>query len=434
MDKQMNILLNTGLQEENQPSASEKPAGFADKIPFRASAILPVNTRTIGTPEGIYILYLEDYVHTFMKKVLAEKTKKSASPEEIVDSTQPDIALYGRSIEERGRYRIVVSGAALLQENTGKVQQYNDTYFPTCTYIGSAYVSLNKDSGLRLELTLQNTKVILDDFYIYYDQNEEMQNYLVEWNKAPLSPTEHEVYVRKKVDDAARLGRIAQAYNREEAKVGFMWNVMNVLCLGFVVCVMAYGIISINNYSKMQSMQENIDYCMAFIAENTSFVLPGTETSPSDAAAAMQENVQAENEKAGAVLADGGNTDDNKTEKENIPDAAETQESDNGQSQTMQQEPAETNAAGLPPETAPQQPDTAQETAQPDTVQAAGTAALPDDGQAAIPQYYVVRRGDTLRTICYDIYGDYSRVDEICRWNNIDDPDNILYGQKLLLP
>lgn len=77
-----------------------------------------------------------------------------------------------------------MSGAALLQENTGKVQQYNDTYFPTCTYIGSAYVSLNKDSGLRLELTLQNTKVILDDFYIYYDQNEEMQNYLVEWNKA----------------------------------------------------------------------------------------------------------------------------------------------------------------------------------------------------------------------------------------------------------
>ena len=54
--------------------------------------------------------------------------------------------------------------------------------------------------------------------------------------------------------------------------------------------------------------------------------------------------------------------------------------------------------------------------------------------QASTPQYYIVRRGDTLRTICYAIYGDYSRVDEICRWNNIDDPDNILYGQKLLLP
>lgn len=45
-------------------------------MPARASAILPVNTRTIGTPEGIYILYLEDYVHTFLKKVLTEKEEK----------------------------------------------------------------------------------------------------------------------------------------------------------------------------------------------------------------------------------------------------------------------------------------------------------------------------------------------------------------------
>ena len=50
------------------------------------------------------------------------------------------------------------------------------------------------------------------------------------------------------------------------------------------------------------------------------------------------------------------------------------------------------------------------------------------------PQYYVVRKGDTLRTICFAFYGDYSHVDEICKWNNIEDPDNILYGQKLLLP
>lgn len=439
MDKQMNILLNTRTQEENQASASAIQGSSADKMPVRASAILPVNTRTIGTPEGIYILYLEDYVHTFMKKVLAEKRKKSASPEEILDSTQPDIALYGRSVEEHGRYRIVVSGAALLQENMSKVQQYNDTYFPSCTYIGSAYVSLNKDSSLRLELTLQNTKVILDDFYIYYDQNEEMQNYLVEWNKAPLSPTEHEEYVRKNVDDAARLGRIAQAYNREEAKVSFMWNVMNVLCLGFVVGVMAYGIISINNYSKMQNMQESIDYCMAFIEKNTSFLLPGAEDDGANAVATIQQNVQAENEKAGGVRVDGEETDADKTEKERIPDAAEIpQTTDDGQSQAMQENPAETNVDELPAETAPQQTDTAQAEGavqQPDAVQAAADAAQqPDNGQTPVPQYYVVRRGDTLRTICYDIYGDYSRVDEICKWNNIDDPDNILYGQKLLLP
>ncbi|MDE7321365.1 MAG: LysM peptidoglycan-binding domain-containing protein [Lachnospiraceae bacterium] len=427
MDKQMNILSNTRIQEENQASVSEIQGSSADKIPVRASAILPVNTRTIGTPEGIYILYLEDYVHTFLKKVLAEKRKKSASMEEILDSTQPDIALYGRSIEEHGRYRIVVSGAALLQENSNKVQQYNDTYFPSCSYIGSAYVSINKDSTLRLELTLQNTKVILDDFYIYYDQNEEMQNYLVEWNKTPLSPTEHEVYVRKNVDDAARLGRIAQAYNREEAKVSFMWNVMNVLCLGFVVGVMAYGIISINNYSKMQNMQANIDYCMAFIAENTSFELPGADSEASNTVAAIQQNVQAENEKAVIATTDIEKADDRETERENIPASAEMSENvETGQNQTAPEDRDGTNVDTLPLETEASQPDAAQASAD--------TTPKPEDGQAPIPQYYVVRRGDTLRTICYDIYGDYSRVEEICRWNNIDDPDNILYGQKLLLP
>ncbi|MDE7477700.1 MAG: hypothetical protein K2M91_07090, partial [Lachnospiraceae bacterium] len=260
MDKQTNILSNT-------------------------QNLIPVNTRTIGAPEGIYILYLEDYVHTFLKKVLSNNKTKNVSMDEdnknqgyqqeyqIEGKPQPDIALYGRYIEESGRYRIVVSGAAVLEGDNEKIQQLNNTYFPSCTYIGKAKVSLNKDAKMQLELTLRSTKVILDDFYIYYDQNEEMQNYLVEWNTTFVSPTELDTSVRGNAKDAARISRITQAYNREEAKVSFMWNVMNILCLGFVVCVMAYGIISVNNYNKMQNMQSNIDYCLAFIAENTSFNL-----------------------------------------------------------------------------------------------------------------------------------------------------------------
>ena len=131
-----------------------------------------------------------------------------------------------------------------------------------------------------------------------------MQNYLVEWNTTRendtgsviLSPTEQDTRARNSVGDAAQLSRITQAYNREEAKVSFMWNVMNVLCLGFVVCVMAYGIISMNNYSKMQNMQDNIDYCMAFIEENTSFLqhASGTDADQSLPVSVMQQDVQAE--------------------------------------------------------------------------------------------------------------------------------------------
>lgn len=82
--------------------------------------MIPVNTRTIGTPEGIYILYLEDYVHTFLKKILSDASQgelpknrrkkeedQAYQQEYLIERTLPQkIALYGRSIEENGRYRI----------------------------------------------------------------------------------------------------------------------------------------------------------------------------------------------------------------------------------------------------------------------------------------------------------------------------------------
>ena len=280
MDKQSNVLFNTRIQELHQDSGNEMRSSAARTMPIDRTASIPVNTRTIGAPEGIYILYLEDYVHTFIKKIVSNKKNveddlRKSDEYQIETNVSSNIAMYGNILEEGGRYRIVISGAAILDGNRNKIQQLNDTYFPSCTYIGTASASQNKDQGLRLELTLRSTKVILDDFYIYYDQNEEMQNYLVEWNnskqnginKIILSPTEHDTHNRTSRNDAARLSRIAQSYNREEVKVSFMWNVMNLLCLGFVVCVMAYGIISINNYNKMQSMQASIDYCIAFITK-----------------------------------------------------------------------------------------------------------------------------------------------------------------------
>ena len=185
MDKQSNVLFNTRIQELHQDSGNEMRSSAARTMPIDRTASIPVNTRTIGAPEGIYILYLEDYVHTFIKKIVSNKKNveddlRKSDEYQIETNVSSNIAMYGNILEEGGRYRIVISGAAILDGNRNKIQQLNDTYFPSCTYIGTASASQNKDQGLRLELTLRSTKVILDDFYIYYDQNEEMQNYLVE--------------------------------------------------------------------------------------------------------------------------------------------------------------------------------------------------------------------------------------------------------------
>ena len=48
--------------------------------------------------------------------------------------------------------------------------------------------------------------------------------------------------------------------------------------------------------------------------------------------------------------------------------------------------------------------------------------------------YYVVQSGDSLESISTKIYGNTSRVAKIKEINNIENADNIIIGQKLLLP
>ena len=45
-----------------------------------------------------------------------------------------------------------------------------------------------------------------------------------------------------------------------------------------------------------------------------------------------------------------------------------------------------------------------------------------------------IEKGDTLNKISIKIYGDTGKVKEICDLNKIKDPDDIKYGQKILLP
>ena len=47
---------------------------------------------------------------------------------------------------------------------------------------------------------------------------------------------------------------------------------------------------------------------------------------------------------------------------------------------------------------------------------------------------YVIRKGDTLLDISFQMYGNFSMVPELCRLNHITDPDDIKVGQKILLP
>jgi hypothetical protein len=303
---------------------------------------IPINTRTVGNPDGHSIkgniLYIEDYVHTFLNNII-QNGKSSIK-----------ISLFGNCTEENGVLRFVISGAGM-----GKADA---SFFPSCNYLCNAIITKKreKENNLRLELYSRGVISVIEDYYIYYDQNEEMQNYLINWNSGNTQEAKTKV----------------KECGSEEAKVSFMWNIMNALCLGFLVCFMAYGIITINNYSKMQSLQSSIDYCMKILDSQLAY---DEESTIEDIAL------------KDIVIEDIATIEESAIEGTSIEETS-IEENTEKSVETINKE---------------------------------------------IPQYYIVQQGDTLRSICYEIYGDYDYIEKVCLWNDIDDPNNILCGQKLLL-
>lgn len=410
---------------------------------------IPVNTRTIGMPGGAYVLYIEDYVHTFIRKFLDESNAKGA---------ECRVRLYGYAQNESGQCVLMVSGA--VQDEDGPLMEKGQQIFTKYQNIASAKISYGKNERIRFEITLENEKsAVLEDFYIYYDQNEEMQNYLIEWNLSRCN-----IKNRTDLDDVSRFGRLTQAYNKEEAKVSFLWSMVNVLSLSLIVCVMAYAVISINNYHKMQDMQATLDYVVAVLSEDGRNLIPdgmsvGDAVSVLARAAADDKNIEQDisepesetisqmnseelTEEISETISktisecesevDNMSTDNDTQGDNNTETVAETTLEELTQ-QAVQTEAdlanADTTAASASTETADTENTTADSTATANNEETANES----DAQTT-PQYYTVQEGDTLQSISYKVYGTYKKVNEICEWNKLDNPDNILYGQRLLLP
>lgn len=56
------------------------------------------------------------------------------------------------------------------------------------------------------------------------------------------------------------------------------------------------------------------------------------------------------------------------------------------------------------------------------------------DVGTAVPDYYVVQKGDTLSGISKKYYGSLAYIEKLAELNQLDNRDDIRVGQKLLLP
>lgn len=393
MDNNINFIEADSAKKKNVDDNENKQAS------------IPVNTRCIGTPDGKYILYIEDYVYTYIKKILSMQYR--------VGTFNPRLALYGNKYNQDERTILVVHGAVVLDEQDSS--NYIQKYFSFDSFIGTAIPAITTEKRIKLEIILNSADSIakqvrfaVDDFYIYYAQNEKMQDYLIEWsNKNNIKSEEKMILTDEKTqsdnsfetdvisereNDVARYGRAAINYSRTEIRINRLVNLMKIVVFGFAISITVYAITMINTFSKMQSMQDEIEYCYDVL-------INGSEQLKERA---IQTGVIQINESEQNCTESSEEQKDNSENDVNI---------DNNENTELEVDESESETEVLGNE----------------------TIGKTEDNRS-VQQYYIVRKDDTLREISYAKYGNYEMVGEICMLNQIRDANTIYCGQILILP
>ncbi len=386
-------------------------------------ATFPRNFRQIGTPEGEKHIFIEDYVYTYLHPAFLGMNERRVC------------ILVGRTETHGKNTNIYVNGAFELPEiaycGTAPVFQEKirteicsliKRYFDGSTLLGWFYdekgtapcltpelerIMKNFFGGnnrlllLSDSLEKEETLYIYEDgavhkkegYYIYYERNQAMQEYMIVSRK----DTSQEVKPEEVRDEALKNYR-ELVLNRP--KKNFQLPAFHSLVYGsgllVVIAIIVVGISMFNNYEKMKKLETAV-----------SVMEQKNDSSGTDPALDTETQTKLVIEDlAGQV---------EPTEKEN---AENLQVADNTAAPDNTAVPDSTTA-----------PDNTSD-------QAASASTQPKSEAEIILQqgYYIVQPGDSMISISKKIYQDASHVADLCAANGIENVDNIKVGEKLILP
>lgn len=495
--------------------------------------VFPKNIRQIGEIQGKEKICIEDYVMTCIRKkeqqeengylgiFLGEKKETedftyvfirgilevpAEKPEEKRNAQEP-------STEEERREETEKKDAKEMKEGTGKKTEDNagqkrteeslgdilekgcQTYFPGweiqgCCVIGvyptkrmEALCSAFPDAGKiiyhlqeqeeSLYLTEENQYRKLGGYFVFYEQNRKMQEYLAE------------IFKDDSVEKESLPDKAIKSF-REKVKEKTAKKNSSLLKLAgsfFVITVLVIGVIVVNRIEDIRTVRtdmENGEYAAEIsgsaetktagqilvrngtdsgegqtegdIWEENS-ILSGSDSfwnhTPEDKEissntvsvdpAASEETI---NDEANSVItetADSGKTTGGAEEA--MVETSNSEETTGGAAEAMAETAGSGDAmadtAGTMAETTGSEKATGAEEGA--MAEAADPEAADDDGiqaasQRQIRASYVIRSGDTLADICSRYYGNLDKLQELCEENHITDADMILPGQRIVLP
>lgn len=425
---------------------------------------LPKNVRQIGTIDKKSVIYIEDYVVTYLEQMARkEKLQFGAA------------ALYGKTVFQKDEKYVFISAAVFeedkpaLQTGPGDVIEHGPTenmlssfseneekYFSELSPVGVAVI--HKDSvripdawirkskmggllGYGAVLIDLNTEgdgaeyffyneesiVLQSGHYIYYERNDLMQSFLVEWHENAQTGLSEEP-----LDYVAGTCRMVMEDKKEDKIQERSINWVSASGLLGLIAVSAIGIIVMNHYNmsgrddrataQMQSQtsstsQDQLTSQGTFTDQN-SLDDPGYPTS--DLSVHVDGNLENGTEASGQnVVVDATGTVSDGENGSAEQDQQEENEPGTGNSGTLSggQTTVETTVSG------------GQEDPDAGTEETSGEAVVQHT-----PVEYVIEKGDTLCEISRRYYGTIGKVPMICEYNQIEDQDSIFYGQTIVLP
>lgn len=338
-----------------------------------------------GEKEEKYKLYVEDYVMSYLKNYR---------------TTDRINFFYGERKPRENKYYIYGAGR---QKQISYFEKYELLDEITCRYVMDMPVFSVRESSGTYELK---------GYYIFYQSNDAMQSYMVEQRKNVESKEKAEekrrpiaVVSRRDNNELSKAGNPVRTQFREKKQEKSGNGLMAIQLSAIFIIIAAIAINSTNSYTKLKELGQS--------AVEVFFVLENQDAAEDGEGVAVVDETPKETVLRLTDL-------DKKFEEENnTAKLEEDKDVDKSEADAQESESAETIDESN------------------DVKEASASSEVLTSDQAFsrnITEYYRIEKGDTLYTISIKIYGDSSKVAEICELNQITNPDHIEYGQRILLP
>ena len=245
----------------------------------------PKNVRQIGNVCDEPKIYVEDYVDTYLNQLRMKAMDMPVGAVftgEVQRVEEQDVVYISGALQMKD---LEIKGTDILvgQEVWDQAEKEREEYFPELKIVGWCLVETGHPMGLSRSVNKIHGKVFGEEntifvwkdaaeadelfyaykygelmqmggHYIYYEKNPAMQNYMISTRKK-IGVTPFEVVE----DRAAKNFRSAvkeQMEQRESRQNSRFVYVMSVL---LVVVVLAIGISTLNNFDKMEAVQDSIE-------------------------------------------------------------------------------------------------------------------------------------------------------------------------------